>query len=149
MIAQTLALSRPVLVRSLRHALREPARLSRENGMAAIVPLTLERWLPPPFRAARPDILDRAAKSLPRQAPQVHAAMWEMIAPVDLQARLPALRCPTLVVVGEKDVNAPPAAGRQNGPGGVQRPAPVLPGRQAGDRPGAVQGAGGRATSAR
>ncbi len=126
MIAQTLALARPDLVCSLslvatlctfpdpvRLALRERARLSREAGMAAIVPLSQERWFPPSFRTARPDILDRAAKDLLRQDPQFHAAMWEMIAGLDLQARLPALRCPTLVVVGGEDSNAPLAAGRQ------------------------------------
>ena len=97
MIAQTLALARPGLVRSLslvatlctfpgpvRLALRERARLSREAGMAAIVPLSQERWFPPPFRAARPDILDRAAKDLLQQDPQVHALMWETIATLDL-----------------------------------------------------------------
>ena len=125
MVAQALALARPDLVRSLslvatlctfpgavRLALRERASLAREARMAAIVLSTQERWFPRSFRTARPDILDRAAKILLQQDPQLHAAMWDMIASLDLQAALPALRCPTMVVAGGEDPNAPPAAGR-------------------------------------
>lgn len=125
MIAQTLALSHPDLVRSLalvatlctfpdpvREALRERARVAREEGMAVIAPLAQERWFPPTFRGQRPDVLDRAAKSLLRHDPAVHAAMWEMITLLDLEARIPAITCPTLVVAGAEDGNAPVAAGR-------------------------------------
>ena len=124
MIAQTLALERPELVRSLtlvatlcnfpqevRAALRQRARVAREDGMTVIAPLTLERWFSPAFRAQRPDVLDRAAKSLLRHDPQVHAAMWDMIAGLELEARLPTIGCRTLVIAGEDDVNAPVAAG--------------------------------------
>jgi 3-oxoadipate enol-lactonase len=133
MIAQTLALVRPDLVFSLtlvatvctfddpvREALRERARLARNDGMAVIAPLTQKRWFPPAFRQQRPDILDRAAKSLLSNDPGVHAAMWEMIATLDLEARLPAIACSTLVVAGTEDVNAPVAAG--------QRIADLIPG---------------------
>ena len=126
MIAQTLALARPDLVRSLtlvatlctfpdtgRAALRERARVARKEGMAAIVPLSLERWFPPAFRSKRPDVLDRAAKGLLQQDPEFHAAMWEMIATLDLEARLPEIECVTLVVAGAEDINAPVVAARK------------------------------------
>lgn len=126
MIAQTLALARPDLVRSLtlvatlctfsdpvREALRERARVAREDGMRAIAPPTQERWFPPAFRRARADVLDRAAKSLLRHDPDVHAGMWEMIATLDLEARISAIACPTLVVVGAEDGNAPVIAGQR------------------------------------
>ena len=126
MVAQTLALARPDLVRSLslvatlctfpgpvRAALRERARVARKDGMAAIVPLSLQRWFPQAFRDRRPDILDRAAKTMLLQDPQFHAAMWDVIATLDLEARLPTLSCPTLVVAGSEDINAPVAAARQ------------------------------------
>ncbi len=142
MIAQTLALARPELVRSLclvgtlctfpdavRDALRERARVAREERMSRIATLSQERWFPPAFRARRPDVLDRAAKSLLRQDPMFHAAMWEMIAALDLEARLPALTCPTLVVAGTEDINAPVAAGR--------RIAELIPGAALREVPGA------------
>ena len=39
--------------------------------------------------------------------------MWEMIATLDLVDRLPAVRCPAVVVSGAEDGNAPVSAGRQ------------------------------------
>lgn len=125
MVAQTLALARPDLVGSLtlvatlctlppavRDAMRERARVARAEGMAALVAPTLERWFPPAFRDRRPDVLDRAAKSILRHDPAVYAEMWEMIAGLDLGAQLPAIACPTLVVAGAEDANAPVAAGQ-------------------------------------
>ncbi len=126
MIAQTQALARPDLVRSLslvgtlhtfpaagRAALRERARVARDEGMTAIVPLSLARWFPAAFRERRPDVLDRAAKLLLQQEPAFHALLWEMVASLDLAERLPSLRVPTLVVTGEEDVNAPVAVGQE------------------------------------
>jgi 3-oxoadipate enol-lactonase len=126
MIAQVLALRRPDLVRSLsliatlctfpepvREALRERASVARTQGMAKIAQLSNERWFPAAFRERRPDMLDRATKSLLLQDPYFHAAMWGMIAGLDLEARLPEIDCPTLVVAGGEDINAPVAAGEK------------------------------------
>ncbi|WP_158814019.1 alpha/beta fold hydrolase [Methylocapsa sp. S129] len=123
MIAQVFALRRPNLVRSLslvatlctfpepvREALRERARVARAEGMAKIAQLSNERWFTPAFRERRPDMLDRATKNLLHQDPDFHASMWEMIAGLDLEAQLPAIACPTLVVAGAEDINAPIAA---------------------------------------
>jgi 3-oxoadipate enol-lactonase len=123
MIAQTLALCRPDLVRSLslvathstfsdkvRHALRERARIARHDGMARIADLSNERWFTPAFRARRPDMMERTRRSLLQQPGEFHAAMWEMIAGLDLAAQVPAISCPTLVLTGPVDGNAPPAA---------------------------------------
>lgn len=123
MIAQTLALRRPDLVLSLglvatlctfpaevRQALRERARVAREEGMARIAQLSNERWFTPAFRARRPDMMERTRRSLLQQPGEFHAAMWAMIAGLDLAAQIRAISCPTLVLTGEADVNAPPAA---------------------------------------
>ena len=124
MIAQAFALRRPDLVCSLslvatlctfaepvREAIRERARVARTQGMAKIAQLSNERWFTPAFRERRPDMLDRATRSLMQQSPEFHACMWEMIAGLDLEVRLASIDCPTLVVVGGEDVNAPLAAG--------------------------------------
>lgn len=124
MVAQVVALRRPDLVRSLalvatlctfpdavRAALRTRADVARAQGMPRIAELSNERWFPPAFRERRPDVTDRATKALLLQDPDFHARMWEMIAELDLESQLPSVGCPTLVVVGALDVNAPRAAG--------------------------------------
>lgn len=125
MIAQTMAVQRPDLVCSLsliattstftpevRDTLRQRARMVREKGMSAVVPQTLERWFTPAFAAARPDVLDRVAKTLLSSDPDVHGAMWDMIASLDVRPQLAGIRCPTQVIVGEQDPTTPPAAAR-------------------------------------
>jgi 3-oxoadipate enol-lactonase len=125
MIAQTLAVTSPQMVRSLslvatsctfpdtvRKALRERARVAREGGMEAIAPLHLERWFPPEFRTKRPYVLDRLDKILLRQDREFHAALWDMVATLDVEQRLLALTCPVMVVAGEEDMSASPVAGQ-------------------------------------
>ena len=55
-------------------------------------------------------MMERARRSLLQQPGEFHAAMWDMIANLDLEPQIRAIACPTLVVTGEADVNAPPAA---------------------------------------
>ena len=123
MIAQILALRRPDLVRSLslvatlctfpeevRGALRERARVARSEGMPRIAELSNQRWFTSDFRDRRPDVLARATRSLLQQSGAFHAGMWDMISGLELEAQLGAISCPTLVVTGEADVNAPPSA---------------------------------------
>src|SRR5450830_466103 len=126
MIAQTVAVTRPELVCSLtliatsctfpeplRKVLTERAQVVRQQGMEVIVPLHLERWFPQDFRQRRPDVLDRFAKILFRQNPEFHASMWDMVATLDIAHQLKTLRCPVMVVAGEEDPSAAPAAGKR------------------------------------
>ena len=125
MTAQTLAVTKPGLVRSLtlvatsctfpepvRELIRERARITRAGGMAAIAPQHVERWFPAPFRARRPDVPDRAAKLLLQQDPELHASLWDMVAALELKKRLQHLDIPTMVIAGAEDVSASPAAGQ-------------------------------------
>ena len=58
-------------------------------------------------------MLDRAGKNVLRHDPMVYAEMWEMIAGLDLEARIADIACPTLVVAGAEDGNAPISAGQK------------------------------------
>jgi 3-oxoadipate enol-lactonase len=123
MIAQTLAAAAPERGRSLtlvatsctfpeavRQMLRERGRVAREEGMAVMAPLHLARWFPADFRAAHPDVLHRFAARLLRQDNGFHAAMWDMVATLDIKAALSSVTCPVMIVAGGDDASAPPAA---------------------------------------
>ena len=81
--------------------------------MARIAQLSNERWFTPEHRARRPDMMERTRRSLLQQPSTFHAGMWEMIAGLDLETSIRAITCPTLVVTGTADINAPPAAAEQ------------------------------------
>ncbi len=123
MVAQHVALDHPELVRSLcligsactfadpaRQALRERAAAIRRGGMPAVAQASMERWFTPEFRHRRPDVIDRASKSVLASEPVAQAAYWDMIAGLDTHERLAGLRCPTLVLTGSEDPSTPPAA---------------------------------------
>ena len=122
MIAQTLALSHPALVRSLtliataatfsqqgRTVIGRRAEAIQAGGMAAVVAPFLERWFTPETLAQRPDITDRITKTLLGDDPSIQAAMWTMVAGLDVLERLSEIECPTLVLVGDRDPSTPPA----------------------------------------
>lgn len=123
MVAQTLALSHPALLRSLtligtacsfsetvRAGMRARAKTVRESGMAAVLPSSLERWFTPATMARRPDLIERVSRTILADDPAIHAAMWEMIAGFDVEDRLAEIDCPTLVMVGDLDPSTPPSA---------------------------------------
>ncbi len=125
MIAQAFALARPELMRSLvlidtaaafpepaRAGMRERAATVRADGMQAVIGSTLDRWFTPETRAQRPDIIDRVTKTLLADDAAVHAAMWDMIAELDLVGALHRVTCPTLILVGEHDPSSPVAAAK-------------------------------------
>ena len=124
MIAQTVAVRHPSLIRSLtlvatsctfsdsvRLAIRDRAVVTRAEGMAVVAASHLERWFTPGFRERRPDVLDRLLKLLLRQDAELHASLWDAVTTLEIQG-LSALVCPTMVIVGESDLSAPTAAGQ-------------------------------------
>lgn len=123
MIAQATVLARPDLIRSLtlmgtasqfseeaRAGMKARAEATRQSGMAAVLPSSLDRWFTPETRARRPDLIDRVTKTILGDDPAVHAAIWDMISEFDVHDRLGEVRCPTLVLVGERDPSTPPSA---------------------------------------
>jgi 3-oxoadipate enol-lactonase len=126
LLAQSIALDRPDLVRSLvlidtaacfsaagQTAMRERATTVRRSGMAAILPDLFGHWFMPETSVQRPHLVDRATKVLLRDDPDVHAALWEMIAAFDVSDRLKQITTPTLVLVGEHDASSPVSSAQQ------------------------------------
>ena len=123
MIAQAFALAKSRRARSLtligtaatfgpevRAGMRARAATVRREGMQAVLQSSIERWLRPDTVARRPDLVDRIEKTLLADDALIHAAMWDMIAELDLASQLPQIDCPTLILVGEFDPSTPPTA---------------------------------------
>ncbi|MGF6870899.1 alpha/beta fold hydrolase [Paraburkholderia sp. MM5477-R1] len=121
MIAQEVAISYPARVRSLmllataaafsdeaRAAMLQHAALAEARGMEAVLPF-VHYWVTSETARDRPDIIDRISLSLLRLDASDYALIWRMIAGFDASARLGTVRCPTVVLVGDRDLNTPEA----------------------------------------
>lgn len=120
LVAQAVALDHPQLVSSVtlidtaarfgpaaQTAMRARAETTRNEGMGAILDGLFAHWFEPETRRARPDLIDRATKTLLQQDPHVHAGLWEMISSFDVLDRLREVLVPALVLVGEHDSSSP------------------------------------------
>ena len=126
-LAQQIALLDPARVRSLtlidtgarfsepaRAAMRARAAAVRANGVTAVVPGLIDHWFLASTVRDRPDLIARATRTLLRQDPEVHAAMWELMAnDYDISDQVGSIACPTLVIVGEHDSSSPVATSQQ------------------------------------
>ena len=91
-------------------AWRDRAAGVRPSGTESIHDLVLQRW---GYADRRPDLADWILEQLDATPDEGYAAACEAIADMDLEPELGAIRAPTLVVAGEMDPAAPPAAAAQ------------------------------------
>ncbi|WBO22901.1 alpha/beta fold hydrolase [Sphingomonas abietis] len=140
MIAQQIAADHPARVKSLtllataatfpdeaRAGMVEHATFAEANGMEAVLPF-LDYWLAAETIQGHPDVVDRVSTSLLRMEPAVYASIWRMIAGFDVLERLGTVRCPTLVLVGDRDLNTPTAYAQMLAAAVEQGSSTVLPG---------------------
>jgi 3-oxoadipate enol-lactonase len=85
----------------------ERAETVRTRGMEALVDATIERWLPPDVRAARPEAEERLREMFLATSPEGYAGCCEAIRDMDLRDGLGAIEAPTLVVAGDEDPSTP------------------------------------------
>ncbi len=124
-IAQAFAVAEPERVQSLtlistaptfseqgREAMRKRAANVRKGGMEAVLQECLNRWFTRSTVERRPDLIDRVVKTLLADDPQVHGAMWDMIAPFEIVADLHRIAAPTLILSGELDLSSPPSSAK-------------------------------------
>lgn len=90
----------------------ERIRVARTQGMGPHVEPTVGRWFTGPFRASRPDVVDPVRAMIRATNPRGYVGCCQAIAALDLTERLPAIRVPTLIIVGEDDPGTPVAASR-------------------------------------
>jgi 3-oxoadipate enol-lactonase len=88
----------------------ERMRVAAAEGMTeALIDGTMNIWFSAAFRVAHGDQVDRVRAMLRATDPRGYVAAIRAIGFVDLTERIRAIRCPTLVIVGEKDPGTPPA----------------------------------------
>jgi 3-oxoadipate enol-lactonase len=120
MIGQQLALSAPGRFMTLTLAdtsSRYPASvlpvweeriaLVRARGMDAVLQTTLERWFTARFREQQPQAVARIAAAIRATPVAGYIGCAHAIPRIDFTARLGAVRCPTLVIVGAQDQGTP------------------------------------------
>jgi 3-oxoadipate enol-lactonase len=123
MIGQTLALGSPELFLSLglcdtssripaeaRPTWQERIKTAESQGMDPIVEPTIGRWFTAPFREQHKDVVDSVRAMIRSTNPKGYAGCCAAISALDLTDRLPAIKLPTLIVVGEDDLGTPVAA---------------------------------------
>jgi 3-oxoadipate enol-lactonase len=88
------------------------AVLVEARGVEALVEPAIGRWFTPEFAAARPDVVARCAARLRENDPAGYAAACRSLATLDLRGRLGEVRCPALVLVGDRDQATPLAMAR-------------------------------------
>jgi 3-oxoadipate enol-lactonase len=77
------------------------------------VPFQVDRWFTEPFRAARPDEVDRVAGIFTVTDSAAHAAASTALGALDARPLLPSVTAPALVLVGEEDYATPPDMARE------------------------------------
>jgi 3-oxoadipate enol-lactonase len=82
--------------------------LVRSDGTAAVAAGTIERWLTPEFAAAEPDTAEWLRAMVRSVDDEGYASCCEALRDMDLRGDLPAIRAPTLVIVGADDPSTPP-----------------------------------------
>ena len=90
----------------------ERIRAAETAGMEAVVEGTMAIWFTPEFRARQPETVDAVRRMVRATDPRGYVASVRAIAGVDLTLAIAAIRCPTLVLVGELDPGTPPAMAR-------------------------------------
>jgi 3-oxoadipate enol-lactonase len=126
LIGMTAALTRPSRIRRLvlcdttacygpgvRPMWEDRIRVAASEGMtAALVDRTMAIWFTEGYRTRQPAAVARIAAMLRKSDPRGYVAAIRAIGFVDLTERISAIRCPTLVVVGDQDPGTPPAMAR-------------------------------------
>ena len=83
----------------------------RENGLAHIVGMNMERWFTKGFLASNPQAIARMTKMFLASNLDGYIACVEAVRDMDFRESNPRIATPTLVIVGKHDPATPPAAG--------------------------------------
>jgi 3-oxoadipate enol-lactonase len=82
---------------------KERIDLAADNGMEALVDVTVNRWFPPEFVATKAPVLDKVRGMIKATPFQGFAGCAQALSDYDLRPGLPGISRPTLLIVGTKD----------------------------------------------
>ncbi len=102
----------------------------RQAGPAATVDAALARWFTDDFRTRQPEIMDLVRRWMTANRKEVYAAIYRVLTEDDAEIAGPIaeIRCPTLVMTGDRDVG--------NSPDMARRMASAIPGARVAILPG-------------
>lgn len=83
-------------------------QLAREEGMAALAPLTTGRWFTEGFQASRPDVIERVNEMIRTTSVAGFIGCANALQTVDYRAGLGDIKVPTLFISGAQDPAATP-----------------------------------------
>jgi 3-oxoadipate enol-lactonase len=123
MIAQQFALDNPAGIETLtladthadspadgRTVWEQRAAKAREEGVAALAPTTMERWLTAGFRVSHPEVVEQIQEVFEKTSSEGYAQACFALRDFDVRSRLNEIALPTLTVAGRHDAGTPPAA---------------------------------------
>ena len=90
------------------------AQTVESQGMAAVAETVATNGLAPSFREANPEEFQELVSLIASNDTAGYAAQCRALVAMDVTSRLPEVRCPVLLVCGEKDQASPPAANIAN-----------------------------------
>jgi len=85
----------------------ERAQKALTAGFGSMVEFQATRWFGDAFRARHPEIVRQCVEVFLRNDPPAYAASCRMLGACDLRAKLPGMKLPAAVLVGEEDYATP------------------------------------------
>jgi 3-oxoadipate enol-lactonase len=78
-------------------------RVAEAQGIEPLLDRTMEAWFTPSFHTQHPEVIDRVRAMLRPTDVRGYVGAIRAIGYVDLREAITAIRCPTLILVGEED----------------------------------------------
>ncbi len=89
-------------------AWRERAALVRAHGTGAVADAVVSRWFTPGFAQARPRVVRRIREMVAATPAEGYASACAAVETMAIEADLPRIAAPTLVIAGADDPSTPP-----------------------------------------